>query len=106
MNFKELRKEAGREMRRIYKLPKREKTTRANKMYLRVLRITYDMLGIGYKEMKIMHSAPHNKYLDPLKESRIHLQGIVDWCEFLLTIQPEEKRSRKEVEATFGKAEK
>ena len=92
MSAKEFRREVGREIRRTNKLQK-EHWTNGRRLYLRVLRTTYDMLGMGYKEMKIIHSNPRL-----YEESKIYLQGIVDWCDFLLTIQPSERQRRKKVE--------
>lgn len=92
MNAKEFRREVGREMRRMYKLQK-EHWTKGRQLYIRVLRVTYDMFGIGVEEIRIIQSNP-----ELWKETKIYLQGIVDWCEFLLTIQPRERQRRKKVE--------
>lgn len=95
MNAKEFRREVGREMRRQYKLQK-EHWTNGRRLYLRVLRVTYDMLGIGVEEIRIIQSNPKL-----WEETKIYLQGIVDWCEFLLTIQPRERQRRKKVEVVI-----
>ena len=95
MSAKEFRTEVGREIRRINKLQK-EHRTQGRRMYLRVLRVTYDILGLDVEKVKLLQSDPKK-----WEETKIYLKGIVDWTEFLLTIQPKEQQKRKTVEATF-----
>lgn len=92
MNVKEFRKEIGREIRHVRKLQK-EHWINGRRYYLRVLRVTYDMLGIDAEKVKLMQSDPKR-----WEETKLYLKGIVDWCEFLLTIQPRERQRRKKVE--------
>lgn len=95
MTAKEFRREVGREMRRMRKLQK-EKWSNGRRYYLRVLRVTYDMFGIDVEKVRIIQSNPKL-----WEETKIYLQGIVDWCEFLLTIQPRERQNRKNVDVDF-----
>ena len=95
MTAKEFRREVGREIRRVRKLQK-EHWVNERRYYLRVLRVTYDILGIGVEEIRIIQSNPKL-----WEETKIYLKGIVDWCEFLLTIQPRERQNRKNVDVDF-----
>lgn len=100
MTAKEFRTEVGREIRRMYKLQK-EQWSNGRRLYIRVLRATYDIFGIDAEKIKIIQSNPKL-----WEETKIYLKGIVDWCEFLLTIQPRERQRRKNIEATFREIEK
>jgi len=95
MNAKEFRTEVGREIRRVRKLQK-EHWINGRHYYLRVLRVTYDMLGIDAEKVKILQSDPKK-----WEETKTYLKGIVDWSDFLLTIQPRERQRRKKVEANI-----
>lgn len=93
ITFKEFRTEVGREIRRVRELQK-EHWTSGRRYYLRVLRVTYDILGIDAEKVKLMQSDPKR-----WKETKLYMKGIVDWCEFLLTIQPGGGQRRKNVDS-------
>ena len=92
MSAKEFRREVGRELRRVSPKNNREYKTYGYRLYRRILRAEYIMLGVTPEKLAVM-SPKHRA------EAMIFIKGIVDWGEFLLTIQPRERRSRKNVEA-------
>lgn len=51
------------------------------------------MLGIDVEKVKIMQSDPKR-----WEETKIYLKGIVDWCDFLLLIQPNPPKHKKWVD--------
>lgn len=94
MTFKEFRTEVGRELRRVQPKNGKEYRTYGYRLYRRVLRTAYFMLGITPEKLATM---------EPKKraEAMIFIKGIVDWCDFLLTIQPREGQNRKHVDVDF-----
>ena len=91
MKAKQFRKEVGREIKRMRKLQK-EHWTSGRRYYLKVLTTIYDIFGIDFEKVKIMQSDPKK-----WEETKLYLQGIVNWCDFLLTIQPNPPKHMKMV---------
>ncbi len=94
MNAKEFRKEVGRELKRVSPKNNKEYRTYGYRLYRRTLRTVHFMLGVTPEKLATMNP----KLRD---ETMLYIRGIVDWCEFLLTIQPREKQRRKKVEVNI-----
>jgi len=94
MNAKALRREVGRELRRVQPKNNKEYRTYGYRLYRRTLRTVHFMLGVTPEKLAAMNPKPR-------AEAMLYIRGIVNWCEFLLTIQPRERQNRKNVDVNF-----